>query len=369
MAYYAKMSENKLEVLIKEQDQLSRQREVAVGQQLLDFIYYDLKKLNEALDHAYSLAVHAKDPSFEGILTKLDMQNIYLRFFVELLLDTILHGKPNTKAGFEALRNQFPQEVVFLEQSSDKFKNVSYRTVSKPFLIGVFSVHALGMQTFMKQQLEFCMDGANDEDYKQLSSVDRLYIYEQWRKSKGEQPLYFETDSFSSRLVISEEISTDGEFSIDELADKLKKQKTQISEMTVLPTGWALMRFELMKMVSLSVPVKMCANCGQYFILDGRSDIEYCSRPLADQPEKTCQDVGALNKYMDKVHADPIRKEFHKAYKRNHSRVRVGTMSQTEFLEWSDEARAKRDQCIAGTMSKDEFIEWVNMDRIYKKQK
>ncbi len=368
MAYYARMSENKMEVLIEGQNQLRRQREFVIGQQLLDFIYYDLKKLNEALDHAYSLAVHAKNPSFEGILSRLDMQNIYLRFFVELLLDIIFHGKPNTKADFDALRNQFPQEVAFLEQSSDRFKNVSYRTISKPFLIGVFSVHALGMQSFMKQQMEFCMDGANDEDYKQLSPVERLYIYEQWRKSKGEQPLYFETNTFFSRLVISDEISTDGKFSIDELADKMKKQKPQIAEMTVLPTGWALMRFELMKMISQNVPVKMCANCGRFFILDGRSDIAYCSRLLADQPGKTCQDVGALNKYMDKVHTDPIRKEFHKAYKRNHSRVRVGTMTQAEFLEWSDEARIKRDQCISGAIEKDEFMEWVNGDRLYKKR-
>ncbi len=368
MAYYARMSENKMEVLIEGENQLRRQREVLVGQQLLDFIYYDLKKLNEALDHAYSLAVHAKNPSFEGILSRLDMQNIYLRFFVELMLDTIFHGEPNTKAGFEALQNQFPQEVAFLTQT-DKFKNVSYRTVSKAFLIGVFSVHASGMQSFIKQQLEFCVDGSNYEQYRQLSPTERLYIYEQWRKSKGEQPLYFETDTFPSRLVISEEISTDGEFSIDELTDKLKKQKPQIAEMTVLPTGWALMRFELMKMVSLDIPIRKCANCGRYFILDGRSDIEYCSRPLGDKPGKTCQDVGALNKYMDKVHADPIRKEFHKAYKRNHSRVRVGSMTQPEFLEWSDEAREKRDQCIAGELSKDEFMEWVNRDRRYKRQK
>ncbi len=367
MAYYARMSENKMEVLIEGENQLRRQREVLVGQQLLDFIYYDLKKLNEALDHAYSLAVHAKYTSFEGILSRLDMQNIYLRFFVELMLDTVFHGKINTKAGFETLLNQFPQEVDFLTQN-DRFKNVTYRTASKPFLIGVFSVHALGMQSFMKLQLEFCMDRAGDEQYQQLSPTQRLYIYEQWRKSKGEQPLYFETDTFSSRLVISEEISTDGDFSIEELTYKLKNQKPQIAEMTVLPNGWALMRFELMKMVSLGMPIRKCANCCRYFILDGRSDIEYCSRPLANQPGKTCQDVGALNKYMDKVHTDPIRKEFHKAYKRNHSRVRVGSMTQTEFLEWSDEARVKRDQCIAGELSKDEFTEWVNKDRRYAKR-
>lgn len=368
MPYYARISENKMQVLIESQNQLRHQREVLIGQQLLDFIYYDLRKLNNALDKAYSLAYNVKDSDFEIILKRLDMQNIYLRFFVELFLDTIFNEKLNTKAGFESLCKQYSQETEFLRQN-ERFKNVTQRTISKPFIIGVFSVHALGMQSFMKQQLEFCVEGSNNNLYLDLSPIERLYIYEQWRKSKGEQPLYFETDTFSSRLVISEDIQTEGDFSIEELADKLKKQKPQIAEMTVLPTGWALMRFELMKMITHGELIKKCANCGRYFVLEGRSDIEYCSRPLEDQPKKTCQDVGAQNKYMDKVRSEPIRKEYHRAYKRNHSRVSIGAITQTEFLEWSDEASKKRDLCIAGKMDKDEFFEWINGDRKYKKRK
>ena len=369
MSYYARVSNNKMQILIEGQNGLRSQKESIVGAQLLDFVYYDLKKLNKALDRAYSFAYHVKDPDFEWILKKLDMQNIYLRFFVELFLDTIISHSPSTKAGFEALSARYTQEILFLEQNSDRFKNITYRTISKPFLIGIFSTHALGMQSFMKQQLEFCADGSNDEKYMQLKPIERLYIYEQWRKSKGEQPLYFETETFSSQLVISVEIQPKVDFSIEELADKLKKQKPQIAEMTVLPTGWALMRFELMKVITQEVFIKKCANCGRYFILDGRTDVEYCSRPLTDQPEKVCKDIGALHKYMDKVNADPIRKEYHKAYKRNHSRLRVGSITQSEFLEWSDEAQQKRDQCLAGEIDKEKFFEWINQDRRYMKRK
>ena len=368
MAYYARMFDNKMQVLIEGQNGLRSQKESLIGEQLLDFVYYDLAKLNKALDQAYSFAYHVKDPDFEWILKKLDIQNIYLRFFVELFLDAMNYDKPDTKAGFELLCSKYPQEVEFLKQN-DKFRNVNHRTISKPFLIGVFSSHALGMQSFMNQQLEFCVEGSNDEEYMKLKPIERLYIYEQWRTSKGEQPLYFETDTFSSQLVISEEIQEEGDFSIEELADKLKKQKPQIAEMTVLPSGWALMRFELMKMITQEVFIKKCANCKRYFILDGRTDVEYCSRPLTNQPEKACKDIGALNKYMGKVNADPIRKEYHRAYKRNHSRLRVGTMTQAEFLEWSDEAQEKRDLCLSGEMEKDNFFEWINSDRKYKKRK
>lgn len=148
----------------------------------------------------------------------------------------------------------------------------------------------------------------------------------------------------------------------------LKKNKPQISEMTVLPNGWALMRFELMKMITQGVMVKKCENCKRYFIPNGRSDIEYCTRALSDQPDKTCQSIGALKKHQEKVQKNPIHKEYSKAYKRNHSRVRVGTMTQAEFLEWSDEARAKRDLCLAGKMDMDVFMEWMSKDRRYKKR-
>jgi len=188
------------------------------------------------------------------------------------------------------------------------------------------------------------------------------------QKAQGEQPLYFNTNTFSSRLVVSESMPTNDAYSTKELARMLKKNKPQILEMTVLPNGWALMRFELMKMITQGVMVKKCENCKRYFIPDGRSDIEYCTRILNDQPDKTCQSIGALKKHHEKVQKNPIHKEYSKAYKRNHARVSVGSISQAEFLSWSDEARVLRNKCIAEEISLDDFTQWLNKDRKYKKR-
>jgi len=54
---------------------------------------------------------------------------------------------------------------------------------------------------------------------------------------------------------------------------------------------------------------------------------------------------------------------FQKAYKRNHSRQRVGKMSQNEFYEWSEEARLKRGECEAGRLTLDEFKAWLGNKR------
>ena len=66
-----------------------------------------------------------------------------------------------------------------------------------------------------------------------------------------------------------------------------------------------------------------------------------------------------LKNYWDSKVDDPIYTAFKKAYKRNHSRQRVGKMTQTEFYEWSEEARQKRSECESGKLSLDEFVEWL----------
>ena len=368
MAYYAKMINDEMNVYIETDTGLRKRYEGIVGEQLLDFIYYDFKKLNKLLDTTYSLAIHLRNPDFDQFLKRADDKNIYFRFFVELFLETITSDALKKKKGFDELCGRFPQEVSILKKDA-RFADISYRTISKPFLIGIFSLHAMGMQQFMKTQLEFCVNSNDVKQYRDLSPVERLYIYEQWRKAKGEQHLYFETDTFFSQLVITEDIKHDTDFSIDDLAEKIKENKPEISEMVVLPTGWALMRYELMKMITQGIVVKRCANCKRHFIPIGRSDIEYCNRPLEGQPNKTCQTEGALIRHQNKIRTDPIFHEYRKAYKRNNSRTRTGSMEQSEFFVWSVQAQEKRDLCLGGELNFDDFLDWLNKDRIYNRKK
>jgi hypothetical protein len=160
-----------------------------------NFIYYDLRKLNKLLDETYSLAINMRNPDSNYFLKRADDKNIYFRFFVELFLETITSDMLKKKKGVDELCSRFPQEVAILRKDK-RFAEISYHTISKPFLIGIFSLHAMGMQEFMKSQLEFCVNSDDSKQYRDLSPTERLFIYEQWRKSKGEQSLYFETDGF-----------------------------------------------------------------------------------------------------------------------------------------------------------------------------
>ena len=70
-------------------------------------------------------------------------------------------------------------------------------------------------------------------------------------------------------------------------------------------------------------------------------------------------DGGATRSYWESKSADLIHTEFQKAYKRNHSRQRIGKRTNQEFYDWSVEARRLRGECNAGKMPIEEF--WARL--------
>ena len=111
-----------------------------------------------------------------------------------------------------------------------------------------------------------------------------------------------------------------------------------------------------------SLPIRKCKYCNEYFIIRGRSDTEYCNR-IKPGESKPCSIIGATKTYWDGKKDNAIHNEFQKAYKRNHSRRRTGTMSASDFFTWSEEAREKLKECEAGVMTLDEYISWLGNKR------
>jgi len=368
MSYYAKIVGNMMTIAVNASGVEYRQTELPIGERLLDFVYYDLIKLNEQLDRVFSLCINVREIDAAAVISKTDEANIYLRFFSELLVDTLADGSWNTKQGLVRFRKQYPQEVAFLRQHPS-FTKTDNKSVSKGFLIGIFLTHAMAMQEFLKSQLEFCMNNTSDHVLRDLSPTQRLYLYEQWRKSKGEQPLYFECESYSTRLLVDKQITFPADGSLSDWASLLRKENPTITEMAELPNAYALMRYEMMHMVMQDIQIKLCANCRRYFINTGRSDKEYCSRPIDGQLEKTCESVGALLKHQNRAKNSAIIQEYNTAYKRANSNKRIGNLTEKEFKAWSKEAREKRDLCLDEKIMQDEFVEWLNQDRIYKKRR
>ena len=106
--------------------------------------------------------------------------------------------------------------------------------------------------------------------------------------------------------------------------------------------------------------VRICKNCGKYFALSGRSDAEYCNRPIDDKG-RTCRDVGAIKAWTEKRKDDDIFKVYRREYKKRFGWIRAGKIEQEEFYAWSEKAREQKARCDAGEISLQEFMDWLKI--------
>ncbi|MDR2570571.1 MAG: DUF6076 domain-containing protein [Oscillospiraceae bacterium] len=190
------------------------------------------------------------------------------------------------------------------------------------------------------------------EDIKELSPMQRLYII----SMQGRNYLsgIFQTSLMPDHFPMPD--------SIEKMKSTLLENKVDIVEMVDVETIDDLLGYELYHTLKLELPFRKCKYCNEYFIIRGRSDMEYCDRKRTSE-SKPCNIIGATRNYWDGKKDDPIHKEFQKAYKRNHSRRRVGTMSESDFFHWSEEARAKLKECESGQFALEEFRLWLGNKR------
>ncbi len=107
-------------------------------------------------------------------------------------------------------------------------------------------------------------------------------------------------------------------------------------------------------------PARRCKNCGRWFILTGHNGLEYCSRPL-DEKGNTCRDIGAGLLWEKKSRSDKPFMAYRKEYKKRFARIKAGRITEAQFHEWGERARAKKQECDAGIITLDEFIEWLEI--------
>ena len=100
---------------------------------------------------------------------------------------------------------------------------------------------------------------------------------------------------------------------------------------------------------------KRCDNCGRYFLLSGGKYSSYCERPLKDEPDKTCREIGARKRYDDKCRTDPVWLAYNRAYKAHYARYMKKKMTTAQFEQWSRYAVELREQVERHELPQTEF--------------
>ena len=123
----------------------------------------------------------------------------------------------------------------------------------------------------------------------------------------------------------------------------------------------SLLYIEFMKMIQNNVFVSICEICGGFFVSKskGNYDVKYCDRVI-EGSTKTCEKVGAVKSFKDKVKNNPVYNEYEKAYKRFYARKRKGLVTQSQFDNWVKNASKLKKEALKDNLSFDEFKNMIS---------
>lgn len=106
-----------------------------------------------------------------------------------------------------------------------------------------------------------------------------------------------------------------------------------------------------------------CANCGRYFVPDGRKDMIYCPYPASFNSTKTCREIGAQRAFANKAKKDAVTGQYRKLYMRfqmNVKRHPGDSKAYHDFCRLTDEMKSWRKKLKEGSATSEECLEWLN---------
>ena len=121
-----------------------------------------------------------------------------------------------------------------------------------------------------------------------------------------------------------------------------------------------LLALEVRLMAGESTLLKRCRHCNRYFLAE-KSTIEYCSR-IAKGESASCDVIGPKQSFSRLLEEDAALKAYNAAYKTFYARQRRGTMSESEFASWRDEAKKLLQEVREGRGQLDEYTAWLKQD-------
>ena len=116
--------------------------------------------------------------------------------------------------------------------------------------------------------------------------------------------------------------------------------------------------YSLRSCVERNITVRRCKNCGRWFPQTGRVSAEYCERPVP-KGQQRCRDIGALKQWTLRQANNDAFKAYRKEYKRRFAWIKAGRITDQQFYDWSERARAEKDKCEQGLISQKELEVWL----------
>ena len=232
----------------------------------------------------------------------------------------------------------------------------------KEYIEFFYTIRDLLIDNFMekksdlKRRLELISEYSNNSRVRNLSTEDRIYLYEAKRvfdlyyvNTKPSHSIFLDT-KFTFKYIYDTELSIqEKRLDVEDILKLMKEKNVKVEEVFEIDNPEDQIRFEIFKVIQNNFTINKCKNCGRLFIpvtssnnpnQKGRNDQKYCNN-LYKNTGKTCKEIGALNKRKEKVENSPLLIEYNREYKRlyNLHYHHPKEFKYNKFKEWSDKSK------------------------------
>lgn len=230
------------------------------------------------------------------------------------------------------------------------------------------------VQQDLRTIIDFVYNLKNKQYLEDLTPSQRYFIFLQ-NCSKN---LRMRVNDYINTVKISHEINYSELFNLnikdikapEELARIIKKRDKKnhhykisnyLYEFKNLSSAYY---YCLLHFIENNIIIKECKNCNKYFIPENRNSTVYCTRIFENK--KTCQDIGALNTYNEKLKKDEANALYRKtlsAKKMLANRNPDISLYLEKYEEWKKTANKYKQDIKNGLKTNEEFKNWIEKTR------
>ena len=263
--------------------------------------------------------------------------------------------------GFEILKSFYKNykfELLGNYKSNENYlKNVNT-------IFEILKYRLLDLQEDLKKAVTYIYNLDNDFILQKYTYSERFVVY--LVKQKGDLHYYYKNDVVMRDDYIRKYLEFDKlrEF---EMLEALHQEKILLSKSdTHKSTDLSSICYSILEELSKTpnYPIKICQNCGKYFLPTSKTDEIYCDYPKENG--KTCRELGAFQSYTERLKQNKAMGEYRKTYQQKFMQVRKDKENKElvkNFEKWKKEAKEKINQMKKGKLTEDEVYEWITKNK------
>lgn len=234
-------------------------------------------------------------------------------------------------------------------------------------------------QSEFKKLINFTNNLSNLDYLSDFSIADRFYIYKYANDDYMDMSL--ELSIFITLLYDIEplkdfnphsfyHVKSSFEENAKTIAEKLKSSHQKYDNDLFLSFCFNCHTIEsacfitLLELIKNDTPIYVCKNCGKYFIPSSKKNTLYCDNIY--EHNKTCQEIGAMITYNEKLKKDEVNALYRKtlsAKKMLANRNPDIPMYLEKYEKWKEEANKFKDDIKQGLKTQEDFKNWIEETR------